>query len=169
MVSQLVAITFIGVLGCVSASGRTATASPTAAAAAADERALHARSTGLQQAESAMDVARSTSFWAPDAVAQPSGGPTIVGRPAVEALYRQLFTSGMIKEFRGTPSHVEMAASGDLAYETGVNRMVLHTPSGDMLDMGKYLLVWKRIDGEWYVAALSATSDAPAPAPLPAK
>jgi hypothetical protein len=31
--------------------------------------------------------------------------------------------------------------------------------------MGKYLLVRKRIDGEWYASAISVTSDAPAPCP----
>jgi len=62
-----------------------------------------------------------------------------------------------------------MARSGDLAYETGVNRIVIRTPNGDMLDMGKYLIVWKKINGQWYVAALSFTSDAAAPTPIPSK
>jgi hypothetical protein len=34
--------------------------------------------------------------------------------------------------------------------------------------MGKYLAVWKKIDGEWYAAALSFTSDAPTPVPMDA-
>jgi ketosteroid isomerase-like protein len=89
----------------------------------------------------------------------------LVGRDAVAALYRQFFSGGM-KEIRGTPSHVEMATSGDLAYETGVNRIVLRTPNGDALDVGKYLLVWKRIDGQWYASAISVTSDAAAPVPM---
>lgn len=48
-------------------------------------------------------------------------------------------------------------------------RATLRTPNGDVLDMGKYLLVWKRIDGEWYAAALSFTSDAAAPVPIKGK
>ena len=28
---------------------------------------------------------------------------------------------------------------------------------------GKYLLVWKKIDGEWMVVVLTFSSDAPAP------
>ena len=44
--------------------------------------------------------------------------------------------------------------------------MVLAGPEGDLLDMGKYLVVWKKTDGEWFVQALSFTSDTPAPVPL---
>jgi hypothetical protein len=44
--------------------------------------------------------------------------------------------------------------------------MVLNGPDGDLLDVGKYLAVWKKIDGEWYIVALSYSSDAPAPAPV---
>jgi ketosteroid isomerase-like protein len=146
-------------LGCASASAGSSVSGEA-------ERTLHARSDGLQAAESAFDAQRATAFWAPDAVIQPAGAPAVVGRDAIGALYKGFFSSGAIKELRGTPSHVAMAKSGDLAYETGVNRIVLKTPNGDMLDMGKYLLVWKRIDGEWYASALAFTSDAAAPAPM---
>jgi ketosteroid isomerase-like protein len=127
------------------------------------EHALHIRSDGLQAAESAFDATRATAFWATDAVIQPASSPVVVGRDAISALYRSFFSSGAIKELRGTPTHLTMARSGDLAYETGINRIVLRTPNGDVLDMGKYLLVWKRIDGEWYASALSYNSDAVAP------
>lgn len=53
-----------------------------------------------------------------------------------------------------------------MAYEYGVNRMIFTGPEGDLLDVGKYLAIWKKIDGEWYVAALSFTSDSPAPVPV---
>ncbi|HEX7979104.1 MAG TPA: DUF4440 domain-containing protein [Gemmatimonadaceae bacterium] len=146
-------------LGCASASSG-------ASASGDAERTLHTRSDGLQAAESALDAQRAIAFWAPDAVIQPAGAPAVVGRDAIGALYKGFFSSGAIKELKGTPSHVAMAKSGDLAYETGVNRIVMRTPNGDMLDMGKYLLVWKRLDGEWYVSALSFTSDAAAPVPM---
>ena len=44
--------------------------------------------------------------------------------------------------------------------------MVFRSPEGDLLDMGKYLLVWKKVNDNWYIAALAFTSDAPAPVPL---
>ena len=45
--------------------------------------------------------------------------------------------------------------------------MTFGTSKGDMLDVGKFLLVWKKTNGTWYVAALSLTSDAAAPVPAP--
>ncbi len=73
---------------------------------------------------------------------------------------------GQVKEFTATPSRIEVSAAGDLGYEYRVNRVVLPGPEGDLLDMGKYLLIWKKINGEWYITALSATSNASAPVPL---
>jgi ketosteroid isomerase-like protein len=65
----------------------------------------------------------------------------------------------------GKASQITMSASGDLAFEVGVNHMTFGGPKGDMLDPGKYLTVWKKTNGVWYVQALSFTSDAPAPVP----
>ena len=108
----------------------------------------------------------SLAFWAVDAIVQSAGSPQIKGREAIANVYRQYFASGMLKEFVPSPTSIDVAASGDLAYEFGVNRMVLRGPDADLLDMGKYLVVWKKIDGVWYAVASSFTSDAPAPVPL---
>ena len=133
---------------------------------AAETEAVQTRSEGVVAAEAAFDVTEALTFWAEDAIAQGAGTPQIQGTEALNEMYRQYFESGMLKEFSGTTSHLEVSAAGDLAYEYGVNRFVLAGPEGDLLDMGKYLAVWKKIDGEWFIAALSFTSDAPAPVPL---
>ncbi|HET8770446.1 MAG TPA: DUF4440 domain-containing protein [Gemmatimonadaceae bacterium] len=129
----------------------------------AEVDAVRARSEALAAAEAAMDFTTALTFWAPDAIVQPSGMPQIRGHEAIKDLYGG-FTTMQVKSFEGTSSHIE--ASGDLAFDYGVNRLVLVGESGDMLDVGKYLAVWKKVDGEWMVAALSFTSDAPVPAPV---
>jgi ketosteroid isomerase-like protein len=136
---------------------------------AAETEAVRARSEGVVAAESALDVTAALTFWAEDAIVQGAGMPQIQGKEAIGDLYRQYFEGGQVKEFSGTTSYLEVSAGGDLAYEYGVNRFVLAGPEGDLLDMGKYLAVWKKINGEWFVAALSFTSDAPAPVPLQAQ
>jgi uncharacterized protein (TIGR02246 family) len=132
---------------------------------AAEAEAIRARSAGIVAAEAAQDVERSTSYFAPDAIAQPAGSAQIQGRDAIRELYGHFF-SGMLKDFAGITTEIEVAASGALAYEYGINRMVLNGPDGDLLDIGKYLAVWRKLDGEWYIAALSFSSDAPAPLPV---
>jgi ketosteroid isomerase-like protein len=133
---------------------------------ATELEAVRARSQGVAAAEAAQDVAAALAFWAEDAIVQPAGAPQLQGKAALGDLYRQFFEGGQLKEFAGTTSHLEVSAAGDLAYEYGVNRMILAGPDGDLLDMGKYLVVWKKINGEWFAVALSFTSDTPAPVPL---
>lgn len=135
----------------------------------AEGDAVRVRSEGIAAAEAAMDREKSLTFWAKDAIVQPAGAPQITGHDAISALYKQFFEASGMKTFSGTTSQITVAASGDLAYETGVNRMTFGSPKGDLLDVGKYLTVWKKVDGGWYVAALSFTSDAPAPVPIAAK
>jgi ketosteroid isomerase-like protein len=165
LLSRSIASTLLVALGCAPVSTRSLSPGQ----AVAPEVALQQRSEGLQAAETALDGDKAITFWADDAVVQPAGAPAVVGRAAIGALYHEFFTTMGVKELVGTPSHLAMAQSGDLAYETGVNRIVIRTPGGDMLDMGKYLIVWKKIDGQWYVGALSFTSNAPAPTPIAGK
>ena len=128
-----------------------------------ERAALQARTEGVVAAEVAFDVPEALKYWAEDAIIQHAGSPLIKGKEAIRELYKQYFESGLLREFSGVSSHLEMAGSGDLAYEYGVNRMVLSGDDHDLLDVGKYLAVWKKINGEWLVVALSFTSDASEP------
>ena len=131
----------------------------------ADEvAAVRARNEDLVAAEVACDVGAMIDFWADDAILQPPGAPQIQGKSGIRDFLAQLF--GVVKKWSAEGSHIEVSATGDLAWDVGINRMVLPGDAGDLLDVGKYLFVWKKIDGEWYVAAGSFTSDAPAPSPL---
>lgn len=127
--------------------------------------ALQARSGAFAAAEEAQDVDRAVSYWAEDAIVQAPGMPQIRGRAAIGALYRSFF--GAVKELKGTVTQLTLAPGGDMAFEVGINRMVMKGPQGDLLDMGKYLTVWKKTGDTWFVVALSFTSDAAAPVPLP--
>lgn len=129
-----------------------------------ETEAVRARSDGLLGAEGALDAEGSVAFYAEDAIVQPDGAPQIRGRDAIAGSYRQFFEDSQLKEFFVKGSHITVSQSGDLAYEYGVNRTVLAGPEGDLVDVGKYLLVWKKIDGEWLVVVLAFSSDAPAPA-----
>jgi uncharacterized protein (TIGR02246 family) len=132
---------------------------------AADAAAVRARSKACVTAEAEMDAEGAVAFYAEDAVVQPPGAPQLQGHEAILEMYRQFSDSG-IKEFSGTTSKVTVSRSGELAYEYGVNRLLLPGPKGDLQNLGKYLLVWKKIDGEWFIAALSFTWDSPAPTPV---
>lgn len=74
--------------------------------------------------------------------------------------------TGQLREFSGTTSHLEVSSAGGLAYEYGGNGMVLAGSEHDLLDMGKHLAICKKINGEWFIIALSFTGDTTAPVRL---
>jgi ketosteroid isomerase-like protein len=129
----------------------------------AETEAVRARSDGIVGAEAALDVEGSLAFFAEDAIVQPADGPQIRGHDAIAGMYRRFFEGSQLIEFSAKGSHVSLSKSGDLAYEYGANRAVLAGSEGDLVDVGKYLLVWKKIDGEWMVVVLTYSSDTPAP------
>jgi ketosteroid isomerase-like protein len=123
------------------------------------EAEVRARSEAVVAAEMSGDYEAAVSFFAPDAIVQMANAPQIQGHETLLQLYREVL--GATLEFEGTATRVVPAASGDMAYEYGINRFVFDTPDGPMEDMGKYLVVWEKTDGEWYVAAIAVSSDAP--------
>ena len=133
---------------------------------AAEADSVRARSEGVTAAEAAMDRDKAMSFWAEDAIYQPVSAPQIQGRDTISRLYKRYLETSGIKVVSSKTSRIAVSQSGDLAYETGVNRYTYGTPKGDVLDVGKYLIVWKKVGGKWYIAAISASSDAPAPVAL---
>lgn len=132
----------------------------------AEVDSVRARSEAVTAAEAALDREKAMSFWAEDAIYQPVSAPQAQGRDTISQLYKRYLETSGIKVVSSKASQIVVAQSGDLAYEIGVNRYTYGTPKGDVLDVGKYLLVWKKIDGKWYIAAISASSDAPTPAPV---
>jgi ketosteroid isomerase-like protein len=69
-----------------------------------------------------------------------------------------------VAAFDATITDVKVAASGDLAYETGVNHFVFHRNGDRVPGTGKYLAVWRRPDGgQWRIAALAVTNNPPQP------
>jgi uncharacterized protein (TIGR02246 family) len=126
---------------------------------AAETAAIRARSEALANAEAAKDAQTAVTFWTEDAIVQTAGAPETRGKQAVLDGYAGLF--GALRSFKSTTTAITVAASGDLAWEHGVNDFVFATPNGDAPEKGKYLAVWRKVDGEWYVAALAFTSDTP--------
>jgi ketosteroid isomerase-like protein len=119
---------------------------------------IRARSKAVVAAEEAFDWENAVTFFAPDVIVQPANGPQIQGREAQLELYR---TFPKMIEFEGTTTAIIPAKSGDMAYEYGVNRFIFETLDGPVGDYGKYLAVWTKIDGEWFIAALSFSSNTP--------
>ena len=74
----------------------------------------------------------------------PTGSDFVTGTPAIQAFWQAVMGMG-IKE--ATLETVELESHGDTAHEVG--RYTLRGDGGQMLDEGKYIVIWKREGGQW--------------------
>ena len=124
----------------------------------AEEEAIRRLDRHWQAAVDARDVKAAASFFAPDAVLMPANGPMIIGREGIEAWFSEWLPAPEISN-TFAPDVIEVAASGDLAYERGTYRFVVESPEGRIADVGKYVVVWEKTDGEWRAALDISNSD----------
>ncbi|UCG62482.1 MAG: SgcJ/EcaC family oxidoreductase [Candidatus Zixiibacteriota bacterium] len=113
-----------------------------------------------QEAVAARDIDACTSFYAPDGVEMLSNSPAAEGPEAIYQWYADwIFDTTITNSFH--TDFIEVAASGDLAYERGTWQFVMETEDGPIEDYGKYVIVWKKIDGEWKALIDISNSDIP--------
>lgn len=148
-------VALFGLVGCIGSSSSDLQAE-VAAIRELDRRWL--------AAEVAKDAATASSFFALEAIEMPPNTPPVVGRDAIRKWFEGwLNAPGTSVTF--SPVTIEVARSGDIAYERGVYAFVSDGPRGRTEDPGKYLTIWKKIDGQWKVIIDTANSNNPCPAP----
>jgi uncharacterized protein (TIGR02246 family) len=120
---------------------------------ASDEAAIRAASAAWSQASAAKDVDKTVSFYGDGAVVMSPKAPAVHGSENIRKGWAEGFaTPGPGLSWRTTA--VEVARSGDLAYENGTYDFVTTGKDGKTSDeKGKYLVIWKKqADGAWKVA-----------------
>lgn len=129
---------------------------------AAEAEAIRARGAEMLAAENARDMAKAITYYADDAVLQGPGMPPVEGIAAIRSIYEARENSGGPEtEGKVLTQTVTVAASGDLAWEHGTSLTTIRLPTGDVLDYGKHIMVWRKVQGEWYLAGMSWSSDKP--------
>ena len=142
-------------------TGATEEAAATDAATVRTE--IEAIADRFEQALLAEDAGTIGTMYAEDAVALPPGAPRAEGSPAIESMFASWFEQVPAPEgFTLTTDDVQLAGSGDIAYEIGTYTSRGTSPAGEAYDeTGKYVVVWKNVDGEWKIAADIWNGDAP--------
>ena len=136
---------------------------------AVEEQAIRARLSDMMAIENARDMAQALTFYAPDAVVQSPNMPEVKGVAAIRAMYSQQAKPGTPKMVGAIIENtVAVAGSGDLAWDHGTARTIITLPTGEVVALSKHLIVWKKIDGVWYIAGMSWSSDSPVRAAAPA-
>ena len=153
--------------GLVALAGCAKTAPP-AADAAADETAIRAINPAWFVAYNAGDADGLAAFYSDDAVLNIPGAPAARGRDAIrEAFVKDIAASTAAGGFTSNqgPSP-EFGVSGDLGWEW--NTFTVTDSSGATVDTGKYVTVYGKKDGKWFIIRDIWNSDTPPVTPAPA-
>ena len=92
------------------------------------------------------DAESLAALYTQDAVLLPPNEPAVFGRDAIKADHQELFATG---DFKIEVEPLETVIDGQLAYVAGRYRM--WTDDGDLVDRGKYIEIWRAINGEWLI------------------
>lgn len=99
-------------------------------------------------------------LYAPDAAIMPPNAPLAEGREAIAATWRSMMQApGFQLTF--APTRIEVSKGGDMAMDRGTYRLMTQATSGAVEDRGKYVVVWRKVDGRWKAAADIFNSDLP--------
>ncbi|MCX6225541.1 MAG: nuclear transport factor 2 family protein [Bacteroidia bacterium] len=111
------------------------------------------------------DVDKIVSYYAPDAVSMPADKPILSGTQAIRKSQEAEFadTTSDYKTYSSKVDAVEVSASGDLAVARGSDRISQKTAAGPVEEAGKWMDVWKKLDGTWKVIASTWNNNQPQP------
>ena len=88
----------------------------------------------------------------------PPNGDFVTGQPAIQGFWQAVMDMGVKKAKLET---VEAEGHGDTATE--VSKFTLYGEEGQVLDKGKYIIIWKRENGDWKLHRDIFNSSMPAP------
>ncbi len=137
MIKRITVVTFLASLTLLTACAGSKASDPTAAIEAGNQKFVEHFLRGDEKAVAAL--------YTEDAQVVAPGAAIAQGREAIGKLWRGAMDSG-IKGLALKTLHA--SAVGDLAYEDGEVTILREdgTPTS-----ARYLVVWKRIDGQWYL------------------
>ena len=84
------------------------------------------------------------ALYTEDAKLLPTNSDFVSGNPAVQAFWKSVFDMGIKK---ATLETLEVEGMGDTAYEVG--KYTLFIEGEQVADSGKYVIIWKMVDGQW--------------------
>jgi ketosteroid isomerase-like protein len=120
---------------------------------------LDQRQEEFTAAVAARDADRTAELFAEDAVLHIANRAPIEGNRAIRQFYGNVF--GFMSASRATPETTRLAEGGDMAYGIGRTSNEFRGPDGPVEYTGKYLLVWRKIAGDWRIVAYSLSSNQP--------
>ena len=127
----------------------------------ADEQAVRDISKKWLEFEKKNDYAGISTLFATDGVSYRAGYEAAVGQEAIKKQLTKLKEQNPKEEGDFSTDKVDVAASGDMAVEYGKYSVKNSGPDGKDSDQGKYVTVYKKVNGAWKVVADISSSSKP--------
>jgi len=90
------------------------------------------------------DLAGLTALFTEDCIRMPQGGPANVGRPALEAAYRQDFAEVWKTGAKVRLNTQEIVINGEYAFARGADTLIQGPDGSQVGETGKWLFVYRR-------------------------
>jgi ketosteroid isomerase-like protein len=110
----------------------------------------------------ANDAARLTAVYSSDATLYPPNSEPIRGSEDIEGFWQAGFDMGLSS---GKISTTKATAYGDTAIEEGT--FEIYAADGSLIDKGKFIGIWKKVDGKWKFHNDIWNTSMPLPEPAP--
>jgi uncharacterized protein (TIGR02246 family) len=104
------------------------------------------------------DAAALADLYTEEAQLLPPNSDFVTGKPAIQAFWQALFSMGIS---RAKLEIVEVEQCEETAIE--ISRYTMYGPGDEVLDQGKYIVVWKEVDGNWFLHRDIFNSSLPLP------
>jgi uncharacterized protein (TIGR02246 family) len=127
---------------------------------AADERAIRGHVDRWLQLVKAKDATGIAQFYTEDGAVMPPNAPIGKGRAAIQQTWDSMMRTPAF-DLTFAPEQILVSSSGDLALDRGTYRLTTESAGRQQTDTGKYVVVWRKVDGEWKAAADIFNSDLP--------
>ena len=132
--------------------------SPAAVDTGADEQAIRGQVDHWLQFVKTKDAAAIAALYAEDGAVMPPNAPIGKGRAAIQQTWASMMqTPGFDLTF--VPDQIIVSSSGDMALDRGTYKLAVAPKGTTQTDIGKYVVVWRKIGGEWKAAADIFNSD----------
>ena len=126
------------------------------------EGAIRASNTRFANAVRNGDVPGVIRMYADAAVVMPPNSPPVTGIDEIRRFWTGFLATGRIE---ATLTTDDVYQSGDLAAERGRYELVISPVNGmtPVRDAGKYLVSWRKVNGQWRITNDIFNSNLPAP------